>query len=51
MSFLGSRRRSSCVRLVLSVVAILFLDIFFFLMASASCQRNYILDSLCLRLF
>src|SRR6266481_3422600 len=40
ISFFGSSRRSTCVRLVLSSVAILFLEIFCFLMASASCHAT-----------
>src|SRR5712664_301124 len=40
MSFLGLRSRSTWVRLVLSRVAILFLDIFCFFMASSSCHAT-----------
>src|ERR1039457_959965 len=40
MSFFGSRIRSTWVRLVLSSAAILFLEIFFFFMASASCHAT-----------
>jgi hypothetical protein len=36
----GARSRSTCVRLVLSSAAILFLEIFFSLIASASCQAT-----------
>ena len=37
MSFFGSRIRSTWVRLVFSIMASLFLEIFCFFMASASC--------------
>src|ERR1039457_4403000 len=40
MSFFGSRIRSTWVRLVLSSAAILFFEIFFFFMASASCHAT-----------
>ncbi len=40
MSFLGSRIRSTWLRLVFSRMAILFLEIFFFFMASASCHAT-----------
>jgi hypothetical protein len=40
MSFFGSSRRSTWVRLVLSSAAILSLEIFCFFMASASCHAT-----------
>src|SRR5437763_9300983 len=40
MSSFALRSRSTCVRLVFSSVAILFFEIFFFFMASASCQAT-----------
>src|SRR5664280_191841 len=40
MSFFASNRRSTCVRLVLSRVAMRFFDIFFSFMAWASCQAT-----------
>ena len=40
MSFFGSRSRSTCVRLVLSNVAILFLEIFCCFIASANCHAT-----------
>ena len=40
MSFFGSSSRSTWVRLVLSSTAILFLEIFFFFMASESCHAT-----------
>src|SRR5579872_2799587 len=40
MSSFALRSRSTCVRLVFSRVAILFFEIFFFFMASASCQAT-----------
>jgi hypothetical protein len=49
MSSLASRSRSTWVRLVLSRMAMRFLEIFFFFMASASCEA--FLDGLGLRLF
>jgi len=40
MSSLASSSRSTCERLVLSIVAILFFEIFFSFMACASCQAT-----------
>ena len=40
MSCFGSSRRSTSVRLVFSSVAILFLEMFFYFMASASCHAT-----------
>ena len=40
MSSFALRSRSTCVRLVFSSVAILFFEIFFFFMASASCHAT-----------
>ena len=51
MSSVALKSRSTCDRLVLSRVAILFLEIFFFFMASASCQATTSLTAWGLRLF